>query len=320
MGFKVLVTKYIPEKGLEELKKHCQVIMPEKGKPFSEEYILGIAADIDALIAVRFNVSNNFINKAKNLKIISVYGVGIDNVDIEEASKNNILISNLPDVVTEPTAELTFGLMLALSRRIVESDYYVRNENDKNWHPFLLISNELYDKKIGIIGFGRIGRAVARRALAFGMKVYFYDKAYSDSDKFDMDVNCSSFCDILENMDYITLHVPHVTSTHHLVSKKEFQKMKKSAFLINASRGPVVDQQELISALKNKEIGGAALDVFENEPEVPKELTVFKNVVLTPHLGTTTIETKTKMALEASKKIIQFISGETPENIVNKIT
>ncbi|CCU78949.1 D-3-phosphoglycerate dehydrogenase [Halanaerobium saccharolyticum subsp. saccharolyticum DSM 6643] len=313
-----MITKYIPEKGLQELKKNCQIIMPEKGKPFSDKYILEIAADIDALIAVRFNVSSEFINRAKNLKIISVYGVGIDNMDIEKVSKNNILVSNLPEVVTEPTAELAFGLMLALSRRIVEADYFVKNENDKNWHPFLLISNELYDKKLGIIGFGRIGQAVARRALAFGMKVYFYDKAYSNNDKFNMDVNYSSFFDILENTDYITLHVPHVRSTHHLISKNEFKKMKNSTFLINNSRGPVVDQQELINALKNKEIAGAALDVFENEPEVPKELTEFKNVVLTPHLGTTTIETKTKMAFEASKKIIQFINGKMPENIVNK--
>jgi len=318
LAFKVLVTKYIPEKGLKELKKHCQIIMPQKGEEFDDKYIMGIAAEVDAIIAVRFNVSTEFINKAKNLKVISVYGVGVDNVDLEKASEKGIIVTNLPEVVTEATAELAFGLMLALSRRIVEADYYLRNKNDKNWHPFLLLSNELYDKNLGIIGFGRIGRAVARRALAFGMKVYFYDKAYTKDDKFNMDVQYSSFSNILENMDYITLHVPHIKSTHHLISKYEFQIMKNSSFLINASRGPVVDQKELISALKNKEIAGAALDVFENEPEVPQELTVFKNVVLTPHLGTTTIETKTKMAFEAANKIIQFINGGTPTNIVNQ--
>ncbi len=317
MAFKVLVTKYIPEKGLEELKKYCQIIMPEKGEDFDEKYIMKISSEIDALIAVRFNVTKEFINKAENLKIISIYGVGVDNVDLKKASEKGIIVTNLPEVVTEATAELAFGLMLSLSRRIIEADYYLRNKNDKKWHPFLLLSNELYDKNLGIIGFGRIGRAVARRALAFGMKVYFYDKAYTKDDKLSMDVNYSSFSNILENMDYITLHVPHIKSTHYLISKDEFQKMKTSSFLINASRGPVVNQQELISALKNKEIAGAALDVFENEPEVPKELTALKNVVLTPHLGTTTIETKTKMASEAAKKIIQFINGVTPTNIVN---
>lgn len=317
MSFKVLVTKYIPEAGLEKLKRHCDVIVPKKNENFTDDYIMEKAPEIDAIIVVRYKVTADFIKKAKKLKIISMYAVGYDNVDLEAANANGIVVTNIPNAVTEATAELTFALMLTLSRRIIEADRFVRFENDKNWHPFLLISNELYQKKLGIIGYGRIGQAVAKRALAFGMEVYYYDTALDENSEVELDAKYLPFNRILEEMDYITLHVPYLPSTYHLIDSKELSSMKKESFIINASRGKVINQEALIYALKNNIINGAGLDVYEQEPNVPDELKKMNNVVLTPHIGTTTIETRTRMAKEAANRIIEYIKREPISNVVN---
>ena len=318
MNRQVLVTKHIPDEGLLELKKYSHIYMPKNEDiSFSSEEILNLAPQLDAIIPVCDLIGAEFMEKAKRLKIISNYGVGYDNIDIGEASKKGIMVTNLPDIVTESTAELTFMIMLAVSRRLIEADRYVRYKNDENWHPFLFNSHELYEKKLGIIGLGRIGKAIARRALAFGMQVYYFD--VFQENKPELKINFLPFNKILTQMDYITLHVPYIKSTHHLIGEKEFNMMKKNPYLVNASRGPIVDENALIKALTLKKIKGAALEVFENEPYVPKELTRLSNVVLTPHMGTNTIETNTKMAKEAAKKIIQVFNGKTPTNIVNNV-
>lgn len=249
------------------------------------------------------------------MKIISAYSVGYDNIDTKTAAKHNIPVTNLPDTVTESTAELTFLIMLAVSRRLIECDNYIRYYNDQNWHPFLFTSNELYGKKLGIIGMGRIGKAVARRALAAGMHIYYYDVKPANDLQFK--ANYLQFNELIPTVDYLTLHLPYSESTRHIIGKSEFHSMKNSAYLVNASRGAIVNQEALIQALKENQIKGAALEVFETEPRVPEELTRLKNVVLTPHVGTNTIETNYKMALEASRKIIQIFNGEKPSNIVN---
>ncbi len=314
MKYKVLITKPIPEEGLVDLKKNCQIIMPPKeGSYYTREKILDLAKDIDAVIVVGDKIDEEFLEKAMQLKVISAYGVGYDNVDIPAATKRGIPVTNLPEAVTESTAELTFALMLTLSRRLIEADHYVRKENDQKWHPFLLVSHELFEKKLGIIGFGRIGQALARRARAFGMQVYYYDV-----DKKDSLARYLPLKELISSVNYLSLHVPYNKNTHHLLGKNEFQIMKKSTYLINTSRGPVISESDLVQALQEKEIAGAGLDVYENEPQVTPELTQFPNVVLTPHIGTGTIETRIKMALKASDNILKILKGEMPKNIVNK--
>lgn len=314
MKYKVLVTKLIPEEGLVDLGKYCQILMPPKESPFyTREKILDLAQDIDAVIVVGDKINEEFLEKANQLKVISTYSVGYDNVDISAATKRGIPVTNLPETVTESTAELAFALMLALSRRLIEADHYVRKENDQKWHQFLIISHELFEKKLGIIGLGRIGQAVARRARAFGMQVYYYDVV-----KKDTSARYLPFKDLISSVDYLSLHVPYHKNTHHLLSKKEFQIMKKSAFLINTSRGAVISEADLTQALREKEISGAGLDVYESEPQVTPELTHFPNVVLTPHVGTGTIETRIKMALKASDNVIKILKGEMPKHIINK--
>jgi len=273
---------------------------------------------LDASIPVGTKINAEFIEKAEKLKIISNYGVGYDNINVAAASKRGIPVTNLPYSVTESTAELTMSLMLAVSRRIVEADNYARNANDGNWYPMLMMGHELYGKKLGIIGFGRVGQAVAKRAWGFGMDLYYYDMKKYDSNRLGITVKYLPFEKLIKQMDYITLHVPYLKETRHLIAEKEFKNMKKSSYLINASRGPVVDQQALIKVLKDKIIAGAALDVFETEPQLPVELCKLKNVVLTPHIGTSTLETRTRMATLASEKVIQIMKGETPENIINQ--
>ena len=314
MKYKVLVTKLIPEEGLVDLGKYCQILMPPKENPFyTREKILDLAQDIDAVIVVGDKINEEFLEKANQLKVISTYSVGYDNVDISAATKRGIPVTNLPETVTESTAELAVALMLALSRRLIEADHYVRKENDQKWHQFLIISHELFEKKLGIIGLGRIGQAVARRARAFGMQVYYYDVV-----KKDTSARYLPFKDLISSVDYLSLHVPYHKNTHHLLSKKEFQIMKKSAFLINTSRGAVISEADLTQALREKEISGAGLDVYESEPQVTPELTHFPNVVLTPHVGTGTIETRIKMALKASDNVIKILKGEMPKHIINK--
>jgi len=316
MDFKVLITKMIPEEGLVELKKYCEIIVPVKGSSFSREEMLNFAPIVDAVILAKAKIDEEFIKRSKKLKIISVFGVGYDNVALEAASQRKIFITNNPRTVTESTAELTFSIMLALTRRIVEADSYVRYKNDNNWNLYLMNGNELIGKKIGIIGFGRIGKAVARRCLPFGMKVYYFDLLTQQNIK--IDAEALSFEKLIPNMDYITLHVPYYKGTHHMISQQELTNMKKSAYLINASRGAVVNQEALINALKNEEIAGAALDVFEGEPRVPKDLLELSNVVLTPHIGTSTIETRIAMARESARKVIQALKGNIPDDLVNK--
>ena len=314
MKYKVLVTRPIPEEGLVELEKHCQILMPPKEGPYyTREKILDLAKDIDAVIVVGDKIDEEFLDNANKLKVISAYSVGYDNVDISAATKRGIPVTNLPEAVTESTAELTFALMLAVSRRLIEADHYIRKENDRRWYPFLLMSHELFEKKLGIIGLGRVGQSVARRAEAFGMQVYYYDTV-----KKDTFAQYLPFRELISSVDYLSLHVPYYKDTHHLLAKIEFQAMKNSAYLINASRGPVINESDLVQALQEKEIAGAGLDVYEKEPEVTPELMQFSNVVLTPHIGTGTAETRIKMALESSDNTLKILKGEVPKHIVNE--
>ncbi|MDD4363865.1 MAG: D-glycerate dehydrogenase, partial [Atribacterota bacterium] len=317
-SFTVLVTKKLPEAGLTELKKYCDVYVYDKKLSISKEELLKIAPTLDAVIAVGTRIDEEFIKKAEKLKIVSSYGVGYDNINVETASKRNIIVTNLPDVVTESTAELTMALMLSLTRRIIPADNYIRKNKNIEWNPMLFMGNDLYYKKLGIVGFGRIGRAVARRAISFGMQLYYYDVHEIDSRKLNIDISFLGFEELIKEVDYITLHVPYFRKTHHLIDRKTLESIKSSAYIINASRGPVIDEKALIEALKNKQIAGAALDVFENDLQVPDDLKKFQNVVLTPHIGTSTVETRVKMASIASEKIIQVINGQKPKNIVNE--
>jgi glyoxylate reductase len=250
------------------------------------------------------------------LKIAANFAVGYNNIDVKAATARGVPITNTPGVLTETTADLTFALLLAMSRRIVESDKYMRAGKYKSWAPMLLLGSDVHSKTIGIVGFGRIGYSVAQRARGFNMKVLYNDieeKSYAK----EFDAKLVSLETLLKESDFVTLHPFLDNASNHLIGEAQLKMMKPTSFLINASRGPVVDEKALVKALKAKVIAGAALDVYEREPEFEPELAQLDNVVMVPHIGSATIETRNAMGSLAANNIVARLKGEKLLSCVN---
>ncbi|MES1043950.1 hydroxyacid dehydrogenase [Bacillus obstructivus] len=310
---KIFISGEIPEIGYQLLKDH-EIDVYYGEKLITEEELAERIADKDALLCpLSTPVTRKVIDSAPNLKIIANFGAGFNNIDVQYAKEKNIFVSNTPDVSTDATAELSIGLMLAISRRIPEGDQLCRTEGFNGWAPLFFLGRGLSEKTLGIIGFGSIGQAVARKAKAFGMKILYTGPRRKD-EAIEKELNASfvSFEELIQQSDYVSVHSPYNKETHHLITLDVIQKMKKDAFLINASRGPVVHEEDLVKALKEGQIAGAALDVFEFEPKITEELKTLKNVVLTPHIGNATIEARDAMAKLAVKNITNVLSGDNP--------
>lgn len=317
---KVLLTRLLPQPGINLLKKYFELKINPEDNIMSKEKIIEKIKDKHGLICLLTDkIDAEIMDAGRKLKTIANYAVGFNNIDIDEATKRNIPVTNTPGVLTETTADLVFALILSTARRIVEADRFLRGGKFKGWAPTLLLGNDVYNKTLGIIGFGRIGRAVAQRAKGFHMKIIYYEPARLSHDiEKKYSAEYKSFDDLLKESDFITIHTPLVESTHHLISEKEFSLMKKTAYLINTARGPIVDEKALVEALKKKKIAGCALDVFEREPDVEKELITIPNTILVPHIGSASIETRTKMALIVAENVIAVLVNKTrPPNIVN---
>lgn len=258
---------------------------------------------------------------APSAKIFANYAVGFDNVDIKVAKERGMIITNTPDVLTEAVAEHAIALMLALSRRIVEADKFTRAGKYKGLAPMLFLGDSLAGKTVGILGLGRIGARVASiAAKGFDAKVLYYDIKRSEEFEKNFEPGAieykNNIDEILKNADFVSVHVPLLDSTRHLINKERLAIMKMSVYFVNTSRGPVVDEQALVEALKNKTIKGAALDVFENEPKLAPGLVELDNVVLTPHIASATEETRAKMSELAAQNIIDALEGRTPPNLI----
>jgi len=318
---KILVSYTLPEEGLKSLKENFELIYPTDKKKFSREEILEYIPHVDGYLAVNVAVDAEIMDAAPNLKIIANYGVGYDSIDVDYATQIGINVTNTPTAVTEATAETAFGLMLSLLRNITYCDRKLRTGDDDFVWGMLQkhTGHSLYGKTLGIIGLGRIGRAVARRAVTFGMSILYYQRNRL-FDFFEREVSATyaSLDELLAQSDVVSLHVPLNESTRQLLGVDELAKMKPSAYLINTARGPVVDEQALIRQLQEGKLAGAGLDVFEEEPHIPEEFFSMENVVLTPHMGTETIEARIAMAQEAAMNLITFFSGKTPPHLVNE--
>jgi len=305
---KIFISGEIPDVGYELLSDYNLEVYKGEELITEEELISGVS-NADALLSpLSTKVTRKVIESAPNLKVIANFGAGFDNIDIEAAKENNIEVTNTPGVSTDSTAELTMGLMLALTRRIPEGDTLCRTTGFNGWAPLFFLGKELTNKKLGIVGFGKIGQAVAKRAKAFGMDIYYTGrnrKATEVEEKYD--ATYLDFTELLKTCDVITVHTAYNEETHHLFTKREFATMKKEAYFLNLSRGPVVKELDLVEALKTKEIHGAALDVFEFEPHITEELKQFQNLVITPHIGNATIETRNQMAKLSAQNIISVI-------------
>lgn len=312
---KVLITFPIFSNYLKELKKKHYVEILPYSKPLGEEFFLRKIEKYDGIIILLSQkITKKVIDKAKKLKIISNYAVGYDNIDVEYALKKGIYVTNTPEVLTEATANLTWALILSTTRRIVEGDRFTREGKFKGWKPDLLLGMDLDGKKIGILGLGRIGTSVARKALAFGMEVFYWDMKKK---KVGKNIHYLELDEILKISDVISIHLPLTASTYYLLDREKFKLIKKGAYIINTSRGEVIEEVALIEALKRGKIAGAGLDVYEGEPNINREFFKFKNVVLTPHIGSATIETRTKMADLAILNVLNVLEGKEP---LTKIT
>ena len=314
----ILIQYAIPKEGLEILSQSYHLIYPETDC-FTEAELIGHIPNCEALLSI-FNqpVSKKVIEAGQKLEIISNYGVGYNNIDVAAATAKGIAVCNTPEAVCEPTAELCLSLMLSLSRRVAECNHRLRTEDDFKWGVMRNLGQTLRGKTLGIIGMGKIGKSVAQKAQAFGMKVVYNNRTQlSANEEKDLNIKFCDFDALLKTADIISLHCPLNESSHHLIGEKELAKMKHSAYLINTARGPVVDEQALAQALINKQIAGAALDVFENEPQITPQLLELDHVVLVPHIGTACIETRIEMAEEAAQNMIDHWEYGKSKNQVN---
>ena len=318
---KVLITREIPERGLSKIREFFEVDLWTDEAPPPKDVILERIRDKDALVSLLTDpIDEEVFDAAPKLRIVSQYAVGYDNIKVEEATKRGIYVTNTPGVLTETVADFTFALMLAVARRVVEADRYVREGKWKvGWHPLMMVGTDVYGATLGIVGLGRIGSAVARRAKGFNMRVIYYDVVRREDLEKELGIEYVSLDKLLEESDYVSLHTPLTPQTYHLIGEEQLKKMKKTAFLINTARGKVVDQKALYKALKEGWIAGAGLDVFEQEPISPDDpLLELDNVVLAPHAASASYETRSRMAEMVADNLIAFLKGEVPPNLVNK--
>lgn len=315
----ILVTGHLPEVIAAELEKAFHVDANTEDKPYERQRLLDSIKDKDGLISmITDNINEEVFDRASRLKMIAHFGVGYNNIDIKAATARGIPVSNTPGVLTDATAELAFALILAVARRLVECDKATREGRFLYWAPMLFLGREVTGKTLGIIGLGEIGKAVARRAKGFKMRILYNNRSRIDaSEEKELDAEYADLQKLLAESDFISLHVPLTSETRHLIGNEEFSLMKSTAYLINTSRGPVVDEEALLGALLNRTISGAGLDVYENEPTLTHGLTELSNVVLLPHIGSGTLETRIKMASTAAENLIAGLSGNVPPNLVN---
>ncbi len=316
---KVFVTRKIPEPGLEILRKKFEIEVNPYDRALSkEEIIKGLKGKDGLLCLLTDSIDADVINSEPKLKMISSYAVGYNNIDVKAATKRGIPVSNTPGVLTDATSDMAWALLFSVARRIVEADKFTRAGKFKGWGPMLMHGQDVTNKTLGVVGAGRIGTAFALKSKGFNMNVLYVDEKKNETLEKEVNAKKVTFDEILKKSDFISLHVPLIPSTHHLIGEKELKMMKKNAILINTSRGPVVDEQALVFALKEKQIFGAGLDVYEHEPEITEELKKLDNVVLQPHSSSATIETRTKMAVMAAENMVAGLKGEIPTNCVNK--
>ncbi|MDP3770209.1 MAG: D-glycerate dehydrogenase [Candidatus Sungbacteria bacterium] len=320
---KIFVTRNIPSSGIEALKgKGYEVVVSLEDRVLSkEEVIAALHADrYDAVLCLLTDKIDADVLAAagEQCKVFANYAVGIDNIDVQAATERGIVITNTPGVLTNTVAEHAFALLLSISHRVAEADRFTRAGMYTGWAPMMLLGHDVSGKTLGIVGLGRIGSRVAHHAVVgFEMKVLYYD--VKRNEEFEKEFSAEfreKADDVFQEADYISIHVPLLPTTKHMVDARLLSLMKKTAYLINTSRGPIVDEAALVEALRNNVISGAALDVYENEPALAPGLAELENVILTPHIASATEETRAAMSELAAKNIIEVLEGRTPPNFV----
>lgn len=317
---KVLVTAKLPEEVVHKLiRAGCDVDEHAEVRPMAREELLARVEGVEGLLCtITDRIDREVLERAPGLRVAANYGVGFDHIDVAEAGRRGVLVTNTPGVLTDATADLAFALILAVARRVVEGDRRTRCGQFRFWAPLHFLGTEVSGKTLGIVGFGRIGRAVARRARGFDMQVlYTARKPLDEGEEERLGVRFAPLEELLAQSDFVSLHVPLTPETRHLIGARELSLMKPSAYLVNTARGPVVDEKALVEALRRGIIRGAGLDVYENEPQLTPGLADLEKVVLLPHVGSATVETRTRMAEMAVENLLEGLAGRRPPHCLN---
>jgi glyoxylate reductase len=318
MADKVLVTREIPETGLRVLEPFDVTVLHER-PPERDELLEAVRGVSGALSTATETMDAEVMDAAgKDLKVIANMAVGYDNVDVEAAGERDIVVTNTPGVLDETTADVAFMLLLAAARRLGEGERLLRAGEWEWWGPKQLMGRDVWGKRLGIIGFGRIGQAVARRARGFGMEILYHNRSRKEEAERELEARYMQLGDLLEVADFVSIHTPLTPETTHLIGADELDNMKPEAVLVNTSRGPVLDEAALADALANRRIFAAGLDVYEDEPVVHPKLLDLQNVVLAPHIGSASVETRDKMAALAAENLAAVLRGESPKTPVNE--
>jgi len=311
----VFITRRIPDAGLDILSEHVSLTIFEEDRQIARQEIIERIGDVDGMICLLSDpIDKEVIEAGKKLKVISAYAVGYNNIDIEAARNRGIVVTNTPGVLTDATADIAFALMIAAARRIAESDAWMRTHEFEGWAPKFFLGVDLVGKTLGIIGAGRIGAALAKRAYAgFDMKIAYHGRNRNPEFESKFNAQFMPLNDLLAASDFVSIHTPLTPETHHLIGEQELALMKPTAVLVNTARGPVVDEQALIRCLQEQRIFGVGLDVYEHEPAVPRELKELPNAVILPHIGSASFQTRDRMAGITANNCLAVLDGGSPE-------
>jgi len=316
---KVFVSRLLPQGAMNKIHSFCDAKVWEEELPPPRDVLLQSVADVEGLLSLLTDkVDAELMDRAKKLRVISNCAVGFDNVDVQEATKRGIVVGNTPGVLTDTAADFAFALLMAAARRVVEGDRVVRAGKWKTWGPMTLLGQDVHNSTLGIVGLGRIGSAVAKRAQGFAMNILYTSHVRNKQAESELGVEYATMDRLLAESDFITIHTNLTPETHHLLGREEFDRMKRTAILVNTSRGPIVDNMALYEALRAGKIAYAALDVTEPEP-LPADhpLLTLENVIVVPHIASASVATRTKMAVMAADNLIAGLKGEMPPNPVN---
>ncbi|WP_442509173.1 2-hydroxyacid dehydrogenase [Novipirellula sp. SH528] len=316
---RIFLTRELPPATMKRLRESSQLTMNHEDRSLSKQELLEGLQGVDGLLCQLTDIiDDEVLGVNPNLKVVSNYAVGFNNVDIAAATKRNIAVTNTPGVLSDSTADMAWALMFAVARRVVEGDGFVRAGNWKGWAPLQYLGLDISGSTLGLVGLGRIGRAMIQRAKGFDMKVLYWNRTRMGADEErELGVEYVELEELLAQSDFVSLHVALTEGTKHLIDERRLGQMKSTAYLINTARGPVVDEKALVRALQANTIAGAGLDVFENEPQIEPELFELDNAVLAPHLGSATIATRSKMGELAVENCLAGCTGKRPPNLVD---
>jgi len=316
---KVYVTRPVFDEAIDRLRREFEVELNTEDRILPKQELIAHLGDKDgALTLLTDAIDLELLQSTPRLKVVANFAVGFNNVAVDSATQLGVVVTNTPGVLTETTADFAWTLLMAAARRVAEADKFARAGKFKAWGPKMFLGYDIYGKTLGLVGLGRIGQAVARRAAGFNMRVVFHDpESIPERIIKELGVTRLPFDELLRVSDFISLHVPLFPETHRLLNDHTFALMKPTCIVINTSRGPVVDEKALVRAVRDGKIAGAGLDVFEREPEIEPELFAMENVILAPHIASASHETRLRMCMMAADNLIAALKGERPPNLVN---